>query len=915
MKGDFSRIRFAPSRNYTAVLQQQGRVALDADQNEQAAIDAYLRGTELTDVVGPYGGPAGDAGFAITVAGGAIRIGAGRYYVQGLLCEAGQAVDYDRQPYLLNESQNASELLNDLERGAYTAVQVFLEVWQRYVTALDDVCLREPALGQADTTGRLQTVWRVVAEGVPAAVPPVHLVLPGGVVNLGNRFLEIGAVEGGFATVATAARAGINVGSSASAAAPTARTAPAGARRPAFATPVLEGFAAGGLAGQPGSAVGTVPLPVPSVPSGVEQDCCAQLYQTGQMPLGGRLSAQTSGSAADCTCEPTPPAGYRGLENQLYRVEIHQGGDETTATFKWSRENGSVVSAVTEVSGANIAVDSLGPDAYLGFAPNQWVELTDDTYEFGPVPNQPGELVQIQSVTPEQLTITLAQTAPAVNPAQNARVRRWDQFGASAGPGGIPLSAGTWLALEYGIQIQFTAGHYSPGDYWLIPARTASGQIDWPPCDSDGAAFQLAQTVPVYRAPLACLQWNASTQQLIPHDCRRLFSPLTDLAGAATALHVTQFNWPNDDVWTLDQLMAQGLAVTLDQGATGKVDASTFLVSLEIPEPVKGDVLATGVSAAAFEVANPPTLQRIGDILDGPVTVQGNTITWQMPWLPNMFGQILTIEAINNALMRGATLSLFARARVRLLGRMIFSAGASTAFVGTFASAAVSAGPTLYLDGQTFGVAGTRADGSTRVDLQLPSGAGAAGSDFESWFFLAPVVTITSLAVQPPAVTLLPSALIASPATWAANTAFAVGTQILGLAGQVLQVTVAGTSGSQQPQWPPTLNATVQDGTVTWQVVAPTAVTPQGTVTVGYPVVAPVTVTLSVSGGGTGLVTVPPTVTIAAQTATQSFPVTVNGNPGPTTQTFTIVASIATAVGVTITQSANFSVTGFTQLA
>jgi len=56
-------------------------------------------------------------------------------------------------------------------------------------------------------------------------------------------------------------------------------------------------------------------------------------------------------------------------------------------------------------------------------------------------------------------------------------------------------------------------------------------------------------------------------------------------------------------------------------------------------------------------------------------------------------------------------------------------------------------------------------------------------------------------------------------------------------------------------------------------------------------------------------------VTIAAQTATQSFPVTVNGNPGPTTQTFTIVASIATAVGVTITQSANFSVTGFTQLA
>ena len=37
-----------------------------------------------------------------------------------------------------------------------------LEVWQRLVTALDDPCLLEPALGQADTTARLQTVWRVV---------------------------------------------------------------------------------------------------------------------------------------------------------------------------------------------------------------------------------------------------------------------------------------------------------------------------------------------------------------------------------------------------------------------------------------------------------------------------------------------------------------------------------------------------------------------------------------------------------------------------------------------------------------------------------------------------------------------------------------------------------------------------------
>jgi Family of unknown function (DUF6519) len=45
MKGDFSRIRFNPAKQYTAVLEQQGRVALDADANEQCEIDAHLRET------------------------------------------------------------------------------------------------------------------------------------------------------------------------------------------------------------------------------------------------------------------------------------------------------------------------------------------------------------------------------------------------------------------------------------------------------------------------------------------------------------------------------------------------------------------------------------------------------------------------------------------------------------------------------------------------------------------------------------------------------------------------------------------------------------------------------------------------------------------------------------------------------
>ncbi|HEU0317623.1 MAG TPA: DUF6519 domain-containing protein, partial [Solirubrobacteraceae bacterium] len=66
-----------------------------------------------------------------------------------------------------------------------------------------------------------------------------------------------------------------------------------------------------------------------------------------------RLGARTHpGHAADADPSSSPvAAGYSGLENQLYRVEIHHGGDAERATFKWSRDNGSVEIALEGLSG------------------------------------------------------------------------------------------------------------------------------------------------------------------------------------------------------------------------------------------------------------------------------------------------------------------------------------------------------------------------------------------------------------------------------------------------------------------------------------------------------------------------------------------------------------------------------------
>jgi len=511
MRGDFSRLRFSRGKNYTSVLEQQGRVSLDADTNEQCAINDYLRATETVDVVGKVGGPVHDEGFKITVQGNTLDIGKGRYYVEGLMCENLHHLSYSQQDYLLYPNPTDQELLASLSSGAIKSIQVYLQVWQRLVTALDDPCLREPALGLADTTARLQTVWRVLAKGVTTS--PTKAIAGNVAVTNGS------ATVTGTSTIFTSElKAGQQI-VFASDSTSTPYTISAIASDTSLT--LSSNYAGASTASTTASVIQTM------------GGCCSSMH-TGPITIKdpGRLNAQTGSGSGNCTCQPTPAAGYLGLENQLYRVEIHQGGDESTATFKWSRENGSVVVAVTGTSGKQVYVDSLGPDANLGFAPDQWVEITDDSYQFGQDPNQPGNLYQIQSVNPQNLSVTMKQTVAPVNPALNARMRRWDQFGSSATNNGVSLST-AWVDLESGIQVEFSQGNYVSGDYWLIPARAATGNIEWPPCTSNGNAFQPSNHIEVNEAPLACIQWD--TQKQSPHiqDCRKPFHPLTELNPAS----------------------------------------------------------------------------------------------------------------------------------------------------------------------------------------------------------------------------------------------------------------------------------------------------------------------------------------------------------------------------------------------
>ncbi len=246
---------------------------------------------------------------------------------------------------------------------------------------------------------------------------------------------------------------------------------------------------------------------------------------TGRMMARAEPTEETSGP-----CLVPAQAGYRGLENQLYRVEVHRVISEDEITVKWSRENGSVVTAwlgQDPPPNANrITVQSSGRDQVLGFAADDWVELTDDVRELR---GQPGLLVQVQSVEGNVLVLDPAVSVDRADFPVNPKVRRWD-MPSDVGEIHVDLTApDVWIELEDGVQVQFQAGRYRTGDYWTIPARTATRDIEWPQDGSDPPQ-PLAlppQGIQHHHCRLALLSFDGEAWSVLS-DCRPLFPPLTE---------------------------------------------------------------------------------------------------------------------------------------------------------------------------------------------------------------------------------------------------------------------------------------------------------------------------------------------------------------------------------------------------
>jgi hypothetical protein len=202
----------------------------------------------------------------------------------------------------------------------------------------------------------------------------------------------------------------------------------------------------------------------------------------------GLMRAQAKSGDAQNTkpCVQSPESRFRGAENQLYRVEIHNSGAAGAgATYKWSRDNATVTFPIRERTGNKVAVETLGRDERRGLDIGDWVELVDDRTSrevFGPGV-QPENLHQITQIDPYDRTVTLKdlpKTDVGENSALHPLLRRWDSNALSIEDAIEP----GWDDLEDGIQIQFAAApaaNFRRGDFWLVPARVETGDVfDWP---------------------------------------------------------------------------------------------------------------------------------------------------------------------------------------------------------------------------------------------------------------------------------------------------------------------------------------------------------------------------------------------------------------------------------------------------
>jgi Family of unknown function (DUF6519) len=461
---DTSWDRFDPAKHYSAVLPLQGRVVLDSDAFEQAAIIRYYLRAAMADIVGPA--TAATSGFQISWpqdgSTSDLAVAPGRIYVGGILAEAATGVTYLTQPDgYLDPSVPADHLPAN---GPYV---VYLRVWERSVTAIQDQGIREVALGihGPDTAGRAQVVWQVVY-WQPSDSEQQGGDDPQGALQGWQRW-----------------QAGLG--------------APAGTLK--------------ARAKQPADA---------------ETDICSvspQAQYRGRENQNYRVEIFRAGTAQPGTVQAgTVQAGGAQPADQV--AQYVWSRDAGSTAFPVESLAGSEVTVST--LGRDL-VSSLEIEDWVEIADDASASRVADERP----PAHPRTLFQVTAIDAVNRVVTLSADPTAsigttgTDPTLHPLLRRWDSAGMTA------VTEGQWLNLESGVQVLFAGlqqdvtqdegpASYRSGDYWLIPARTVLADVIWSQDDSGPRALP-PLGVAYHYAPLAFVPESGA-----PRDLRSTFNPI-----------------------------------------------------------------------------------------------------------------------------------------------------------------------------------------------------------------------------------------------------------------------------------------------------------------------------------------------------------------------------------------------------
>jgi hypothetical protein len=144
MTADIARITYDPTRQYRSVIYQQGRVTLEADNNEAATLSDEALRLETIDIVGPTG--ALGNGYAVSSGKGP----GGVIINPGILFLGGWRLQLD-MPFAI-----PGQLARGAEAIRIGPFVVALLLTEQSVCAVEDFALREPALGGPDSAARMR---------------------------------------------------------------------------------------------------------------------------------------------------------------------------------------------------------------------------------------------------------------------------------------------------------------------------------------------------------------------------------------------------------------------------------------------------------------------------------------------------------------------------------------------------------------------------------------------------------------------------------------------------------------------------------------------------------------------------------------------------------------------------------------